>query len=84
MVIVAVAIGSILVALWRAAPEYGGEASVPGLGAEVRIVRDPFAIPHASASSEVDALSCAVETQGVLKVRSNTTRDPRKMRTERR
>ncbi len=57
VVIVAVAIGSILVALWRAAPEYGGE---------------------------VDALSCAIETQGVLTVRSNTTRDSRIMRTERR
>ena len=53
--IVALAVGGIAFLFYRAMPDYGGAASLPGLTGEVRVYRDAHGVPHIFAPSMNDA-----------------------------
>jgi penicillin G amidase len=53
--IVMFAVAIIAALFYRAMPEYSGEASLPGLSADVRVYRDSYGIPHIFAGAKDDA-----------------------------
>ncbi len=50
-----VAIGAVAFVFYRAMPDYGGTASLPGLSGEVRVYRDAHGVPHIFAPTMNDA-----------------------------
>ena len=49
-------IAAVGVSLLRSVPPLGGSETLPGLSADVRVLWDSLAIPHITASSDVDAV----------------------------
>src|SRR5215475_2735291 len=56
LTLIAVLVGAALLFVWSSLPVVSGTTSLPGLNAEVRVVRDRWGIPHIFANDELDAL----------------------------